>query len=67
LIENVPWPRTQNIFEQLSQRYTRTSGCRLFDLLLIAATLAMEEKVFLTFDLLQRQIAESEGLTVPLP
>lgn len=50
--------------ERLSERYTMKRGARSFDLLHIAAALQWQASVFLSFDLLQREIAAAEGLNV---
>ena len=49
---------------RLSDRYTPMLGTRSLDLLHVAAALALEAKVFLSFDDRQRKAAASEGLQV---
>lgn len=50
--------------ERLSDRHTMQRGARSFDLLHIATALKWQASVFLSFDALQREIAEAEGLNV---
>jgi predicted nucleic acid-binding protein len=49
---------------RLSDRYTPVLGTRSLDLLHVAAALALEAKVFFSFDDRQRKAAASEGLQV---
>ena len=49
---------------QLSDRHTPTLGTRTLDLLHVAAALALESKIFFSFDDRQRKAAASEGLKV---
>jgi predicted nucleic acid-binding protein len=49
---------------QLSDRHTPSLGTRSLDLLHVAAALALEAKVFFSFDDRQRKAAASEGLQV---
>jgi len=60
------WPAVLREMERISDKYTVQKGGRLLDLLLVACALSLGEDHFLTFDQKQREIAESEGLTVPL-
>ena len=50
--------------ERLSERYTMKHGARSFDLLHIASALQWQASAFLSFDVLQREIASAEGLNV---
>ncbi len=50
--------------ERLSERYTMKRGTRSFDLLHIATALQWQATVFLSFDVLQREIAAAEGLKI---
>jgi len=49
---------------RLSDRYTPVLGTRSLNLLHVAAALALEAKVFFSFDDRQRKAAASEGLQV---
>ena len=50
---------------RLSATHTLTGGHRAFDVLHVAAALALGANQFLTFDGNQKILAESEGLKVP--
>jgi len=52
--------------KRLSALHTLTGGHRSFDILHVAGALMMKATQFLTFDENQRQLAEVEGLKVPL-
>ena len=52
--------------KRLSSLRTLTGGHRGFDTLHVASALKMNATRFLTFDANQRQLAEAEGLIVPL-
>lgn len=60
------WPAVARLTERLSAQHTARLGCRIFDILLVSATLILGEREFLTFDARQRRLAEAEGLRVPL-
>ena len=62
----VDWPDIASIAERLSAQHTWTEGCRGFDLLHVATALHLGATEFLTFDGKQKQLAEAEGLVVPL-
>lgn len=51
---------------RLSATHTLTGGHRGFDILHVAAALVLRADEFLTFDLNQKRLAETEGLTVPV-
>ena len=51
---------------RLSATYTLREGNRAFDILHVAGALVLSTKHFLAFDAKQKQLAESEGLDVPL-
>ena len=51
---------------ELSARHTVRLGCRLLDLLHVAAALELGAPEFLTFDAGQRALAEAESLVIPL-
>ena len=61
----VDWPDVHRLAEQLSAKYTETKGHRLIDILHIATALHLGAAEFLTFDGMQKTMAEAEGLTVP--
>lgn len=61
----VDWSDVVSIAERLSGQYTWTKGYRGFDLLHVATALHLGVEEFLTFDVKQKQLAESEDLTVP--
>lgn len=52
--------------KELSATYTLTEGHRGFDILHVAAALAVSGKRFLTFDDNQRKLARATGMEVPL-
>ena len=58
------WMNVAAEVERLSERHTMKRGSRSFDLLHIATALHWQAKAFLSFDELQREIAEAEGLNV---
>lgn len=58
------WTEVTAEVERLSERHTMRRGSRSFDLLHIATALKWEATVFLSFDGLQREVAEEEGLNV---
>jgi len=58
------WTKVAAEVERLSERHTMRRGSRSFDLLHIATAVKWEATVFLSFDGLQREIAEAEGLNV---
>ena len=51
---------------ELSFKHTARTGCRAFDLLHVASALTPDVRTFLSFDLTQCKLAQSEVLTVPL-
>jgi predicted nucleic acid-binding protein len=66
VIAPVDWADVASIAERLSGGYTWTRGYRGFDILHVATALHLGVAEFLTFDALQRELAESEGLGVPV-
>ena len=52
--------------ERLTLQHTPRTGARGFDLLHVATACQLAATEFLTFDVKQRALAESEGLVVPL-
>ena len=62
----VEWPDVVSVAERLSGQHTWTEGYRSFDLLHVATALHLGAAEFLTFDGKQKQLAETEGLLVPL-
>ncbi len=63
---SVDWADVHQIGERLSCQYTVKGGHRSFDILHVATALHLGITEFLTFDGNQRELAESEGLVVPL-
>jgi len=66
VIVPVEWPDVVSIGERLSAQYTWSEGYRSFDVLHVSTALHLGAKEFLTFDAKQKQLAEAEGLVVPL-
>jgi predicted nucleic acid-binding protein len=62
----VEWADVVGIAERLSAQYTWTQGYRGFDVLHVATALHLGAREFLTFDARQKELAEAEGLRVPL-
>ncbi len=62
----VEWADVASIAERLSAQYTWTEGYRGFDVLHVATALHLGASEFLTFDAKQKQLAEAEGLVVPI-
>ncbi len=62
----VDWADVASIGERLSAQYTWTEGYRGFDVLHVATALHLGAAEFLTFDGKQKDLAEAEGLVVPL-
>ena len=60
------WADVASIAERLSAQYTWTEGHRGFDVLHVATALHLGASEFLTFDAKQKELAEAEGLAVPL-
>ena len=50
--------------ENLSQRYSATTGARIIDILHVAAALEMKAATFVSFDHRQRSVAQKAGLRV---
>ncbi len=57
---------SHRIAEVLSAKHTATGGHRLNDILHVATALHLGAAGFLTFDASQKNLAEAEGMTVPL-
>jgi predicted nucleic acid-binding protein len=66
VIVPVDWADVASIAERLSAQYTWTEGYRGFDMIHVATALHLGAAEFLTFDAKQKQLAEAEGLKVPL-
>ncbi len=66
IVVPVDWADVVSIGERLSAQYTWTDGFRGFDILHVATALHLGASEFLTFDARQAQLAEAEGLAVPL-
>ena len=62
----VDWADVDSIAERLSAQYTWTEGYRGFDVLHVATALHLGATEFLSFDGKQKDLAEAEGLVVPL-
>lgn len=62
----VDWADVASIAERLSAQYTWTEGHRGFDVLHVATALHLGATEFLSFDGKQKDLAEAEGLVVPL-
>jgi len=62
----VDWADVVSIAERLSAQHTWTGGFRAFDILHVATALHLGAVEFLTFHAAQRQLAELEGLEVPV-
>lgn len=60
------WGRLMALARELSFKHTARTGCRAFDLLHVASALTTDGRTFLSFDLAQCDLAQAEGLTVPL-
>jgi len=54
------------VAERVSKAHTYLGGHRSFDVLHVAAALAMDAEAFLSFDGNQNALAAAEGLSVPL-
>lgn len=62
----VDWADVAAIAERLSAQYTWTEGYRGFDVLHVATALHLGAAEFLSFDARKKDLAEAEGLVVPL-
>lgn len=60
------WPSVHALAEMLSAKHSEAGGHRFADILHVATALQLAVAGFLTFDSSQRQLAEAEGLEVPL-
>lgn len=61
---DIPRSDLMRTFERLSLK-TMESGCRTMDILHVACALQIGASEFVTFDDRQRNLAQSEGLSVP--
>ena len=68
VLEVVPvdWADVHQIADRLSATYTEQKGHRLADIMQVATALHLGATQFLTFDTNQRQLAEVEGMKVPV-
>lgn len=66
VIVPVDWADVASIAERLSAQYTWTEGYRGFDVLHVATALHLGAAEFLSFEGRQKNLAEAEGLIVPL-
>jgi len=62
----VDWAAVHQRAEALSSAHTLATGHRLVDILYVASALHLGVTKFLTFDENQKNLAEAEGLVVPL-
>lgn len=62
----VDWADVHQIGERLALQHTANGGHRSFDILHIATALHLGATEFLTFDGNQKELAEAEGLIVPV-
>lgn len=62
----VDWAEVHQQAERLALQNTRRHGHRSFDILHVATALHLGVTDFLTFDANQQQLAEAEGLRVPV-
>ena len=60
----VSWAEVYSKAESLSVAHTKTLGTRGFDVLHVAAAIALGTKNFLTFDARQKSLAVKAGLKV---
>lgn len=60
------WEDVRRHALRISGNHTTRIGCRALDILHVAAALTLGAREFLTFDGVQRTLAEAEGLVVPL-
>jgi predicted nucleic acid-binding protein len=63
-IENVDWPTALEHARRISRARTLADGYRSLDILHVATALALHVDEFLSFDIHQRKLAATEGLTV---
>jgi predicted nucleic acid-binding protein len=62
----VDWSAVHQRAEALGSAHTLAAGHRLADILHVATALQLGAAQFLTFDAKQKQLAEAEGLLVPV-
>ena len=60
------WADVQRIAEALSDKHTARGGHRFADILHVATALHLASPWFLSFDARQRELAEAEGMELPL-
>jgi predicted nucleic acid-binding protein len=63
---HVDWGDVHRMAERLAFQHTAKRGHRSFDVLHIATALHIGASEFLTFDANQKELAEAEGLVVPV-
>lgn len=66
VVRPAPWAQIHAAAERLSERHTETHGHRAMDILHVATALELGATHFLTFDTNQKNLAEAEGLIVPV-
>lgn len=65
LVESaLQWSEAMSAAERIGGAHTMTLGVRGMDLLNVAAAVATKSRVFLTFDVRQRAVAQAAGLNV---
>ena len=62
----VDWADVHRIAEEHTAKHTATGGHRLNNILHVSTALHLGAAGFLTFDASQKNLAEAEGMTVPL-
>jgi predicted nucleic acid-binding protein len=60
------WADVHRIAEALSDKHTARGGHRFADILHVATALHLASPWFLSFDARQRELAEAEGMELPL-
>jgi len=66
IVSDIDLSQVLTLAERVSKARTYLGGHRSFDLLHVAAALAMDAEAFLSFDGNQNALAAAEGLSVPL-
>lgn len=61
----IDWADVHFRAEMMSSKHTINEGHRLADILHVATAVHLSSEIFLTFDVNQKKLAESEGIIVP--
>lgn len=61
---DLDWPAIWRSCRELSDRFALATGCRTLDALHVATALILGVRVFVTFDVRQRELAREAGLKV---